>query len=248
MVIGAATEVIAGEGRIVTAGRPRHPHPLHLPAAGDRGASAPASPRCSAAAPAPPPAPRPPPARPASGTSTACSRPPRRFRSTSGSSARATLRRPTRCASRSPPGPSASSCTRTGGRRRPPSTARSSVAEEYDVQVAIHTDTLNEAGFVEDSIRAFKGRTIHTYHTEGAGGGHAPDIIRVCRRAQLPAVVHQPDDAVHREHDGRAPRHADGLPPPQRRRSPRTSPSPSRASAPRRSPPRTCCTTWAPSA
>ena len=55
-----------------------------------------------------------------------------------------------------------------------------SVADEMDVQVAIHTDTLNEAGFVEDSIRAFKGRTIHTYHTEGAGGGHAPDIIRVC--------------------------------------------------------------------
>jgi urease subunit alpha len=54
------------------------------------------------------------------------------------------------------------------------------VAEELDVQVAIHTDTLNEAGFVEDSIRAFRGRTIHTYHTEGAGGGHAPDIIRVC--------------------------------------------------------------------
>src|SRR6266852_5842861 len=54
-----------------------------------------------------------------------------------------------------------------------------SVAEEMDIQVAIHTDTLNEAGFVEDSIRAFKGRTIHTYHTEGAGGGHAPDIIRV---------------------------------------------------------------------
>src|SRR6202008_2636374 len=55
-----------------------------------------------------------------------------------------------------------------------------SVAEAMDIQVAIHTDTLNEAGFVEDSIRAFKGRTIHTYHTEGAGGGHAPDIIRVC--------------------------------------------------------------------
>jgi urease subunit alpha len=54
------------------------------------------------------------------------------------------------------------------------------VAEELDVQVAIHTDTLNVAGFVEESIRAFKGRTIHTYHTEGAGGGHAPDIIRVC--------------------------------------------------------------------
>ncbi len=55
-----------------------------------------------------------------------------------------------------------------------------SVAEQYDVQVAIHTDTLNESGFVDDSIAAFKGRTIHTYHTEGAGGGHAPDIIRVC--------------------------------------------------------------------
>ena len=55
-----------------------------------------------------------------------------------------------------------------------------SVADKYDVQVAIHTDTLNEAGFVEDSIAAFKGRTIHTYHTEGAGGGHAPDIIKVC--------------------------------------------------------------------
>ena len=54
------------------------------------------------------------------------------------------------------------------------------VAEETDTQVAIHTDTLNEAGFVEDSIRAFRGRTIHTYHTEGAGGGHAPDILRVC--------------------------------------------------------------------
>lgn len=55
-----------------------------------------------------------------------------------------------------------------------------SVAERYDVQVAIHTDTLNEAGFVEDSVKAFKGRTIHTFHTEGAGGGHAPDIIKVC--------------------------------------------------------------------
>ncbi|HUC68382.1 MAG TPA: urease subunit alpha [Stellaceae bacterium] len=54
------------------------------------------------------------------------------------------------------------------------------VAERYDVQVAIHTDTLNESGFVEDSIAAFKGRTIHAFHTEGAGGGHAPDIIRVC--------------------------------------------------------------------
>jgi urease subunit alpha len=62
------------------------------------------------------------------------------------------------------------------------------VADKADVQVAIHTDTLNESGFVEASIAAFKGRTIHTYHTEGAGGGHAPDIIRVCgQRNVLPS-------------------------------------------------------------
>ncbi|GAA4430351.1 urease subunit alpha [Pontibacter saemangeumensis] len=54
------------------------------------------------------------------------------------------------------------------------------IADQYDVQVCIHTDTLNESGFVETSTRAFKGRTIHAYHTEGAGGGHAPDIIRIC--------------------------------------------------------------------
>jgi urease subunit alpha len=55
-----------------------------------------------------------------------------------------------------------------------------SVADDYDVQVMIHTDTLNESGFVEDTIAAFKGRTIHAFHTEGAGGGHAPDIIKLC--------------------------------------------------------------------
>jgi urease subunit alpha len=61
-----------------------------------------------------------------------------------------------------------------------------SVADEYDVQVMIHTDTLNESGFVEDTIAAFKGRTIHAFHTEGAGGGHAPDIIKI---AGLPNVL-----------------------------------------------------------
>ncbi len=60
-----------------------------------------------------------------------------------------------------------------------------SVAERYDVQVAIHTDTLNESGFVEDTLAAFKDRTIHTYHTEGAGGGHAPDIIKACGFANV---------------------------------------------------------------
>src|SRR5882757_3856309 len=60
-----------------------------------------------------------------------------------------------------------------------------SVADDTDTQVAIHTDTLNEAGFVETTVAAFKGRTIHTYHTEGAGGGHAPDIIKVCGEANV---------------------------------------------------------------
>ena len=59
------------------------------------------------------------------------------------------------------------------------------VAEEADIQVAIHTDTLNESGFVEDTIAAFKGRTIHTFHTEGAGGGHAPDILKVVGEANV---------------------------------------------------------------
>jgi urease subunit alpha len=63
-----------------------------------------------------------------------------------------------------------------------------SVADDMDVQVAIHTDTLNESGFVNHTVAAFKGRTIHTFHTEGAGGGHAPDIIKVCGEANvLPA-------------------------------------------------------------
>ena len=59
------------------------------------------------------------------------------------------------------------------------------VADEMDVQVAIHTDTLNESGFVENTIAAFKGRAIHTYHTEGAGGGHAPDIIKACGESNV---------------------------------------------------------------
>jgi hypothetical protein len=88
------------------------------------------------------------------------------------------------------------------------------VADDHDVQVAIHTDTLNEAGFVETTERAFAGRTIHTYHTEGAGGGHAPDIIRLAAATERAALVDQPDAALHRQHGGRAPGHADGVPPP----------------------------------
>ncbi len=89
------------------------------------------------------------------------------------------------------------------------------VADQYDVQVAIHTDTLNESGFVDDSIAAFKGRTIHTYHTEGAGGGHAPDIIRVCGEAERSAELDESDAATHGQHARRASRHAHGVPPPR---------------------------------
>ncbi len=60
-----------------------------------------------------------------------------------------------------------------------------SVADDHDIQVMIHTDTLNESGFVEHTLAAFRGRTIHTYHTEGAGGGHAPDIIKACGEANV---------------------------------------------------------------
>ena len=88
------------------------------------------------------------------------------------------------------------------------------VAEEFDVQVAIHTDTLNEAGFVEDTIAAFKDRTIHTYHTEGAGGGHAPDIIRVCGLPNVLPSSTNPTMPFTREYDGRTHRHADGVSPP----------------------------------
>lgn len=80
-----------------------------------------------------------------------------------------------------------------------------SVADDMDVQVAIHTDTLNESGFVENTVAAFKGRTIHTFHTEGAGGGHAPDIIKVCGEANVlpasttptrPYTVNTPEEAL----------------------------------------------------
>lgn len=88
------------------------------------------------------------------------------------------------------------------------------VADEYDVQVAIHTDTLNECGFVEDTIRAIAGRVIHTFHTEGAGGGHAPDIIKI---AGLPNVLPASTNPTlpYTQHHRRAPGHAHGVPPPQ---------------------------------
>ena len=88
-----------------------------------------------------------------------------------------------------------------------------SVADDYDVQVMLHSDTLNEFGFVEDTVKAFKGRTIHAFHTEGAGGGHAPDIIKIAGLEERAAVLDQSDAAVHAQHHRRASGHADGVPP-----------------------------------
>ncbi|STV03184.1 urease subunit alpha [Klebsiella pneumoniae] len=64
------------------------------------------------------------------------------------------------------------------------------IADEMDIQVSVHTDSLNEAGYVENTIEAFEGRTIHTLHTEGAGGGHAPDIIKVASQLKRAAQLH----------------------------------------------------------
>jgi urease alpha subunit len=88
------------------------------------------------------------------------------------------------------------------------------VADAHDIQVMIHTDTLNESGFVEDTIAAFKGRTIHAFHTEGAGGGHAPDIIKVAGLANVIPSSTNPNQALHGQHHRRASGHADGLPSP----------------------------------
>ena len=160
--------------------RHRHAHPLHLPAAGRRGArqrrhhlgrrrhrAGHRHQRHHLHA-----------GRPAPRADAAGDR--RRCRSTSASPARATPRGPRACRADPRRRRRASSCTRTGAPRPPRSTAASASPRSEDVQVTIHTDTLNESGYVDDSIAAFKGRTIHTYHSEGAGGGHAPDIIRVC--------------------------------------------------------------------
>lgn len=91
------------------------------------------------------------------------------------------------------------------------------VCDEYDVQTTIHTDTLNEAGFVENTIAAMKGRTIHAYHIEGAGGGHAPDIITLCSYPNVlknlilgnyvyhclgNSIFHESNSSVYSQHSG----------------------------------------------
>jgi urease subunit alpha len=88
------------------------------------------------------------------------------------------------------------------------------VAEEMDIQVALHSDTLNESGFVEDTLAAIGGRTIHTFHTEGGRRPRAGYHHRL-RAPEYSALLHQPDAALHGQHHRRASRHADGLPSPR---------------------------------
>ena len=116
------------------------------------------------------------------------------------------------------------------------------VADEHDVQVMIHTDSINESVSLEDTIAAIAGRTIHAYHVEGAGGGHAPDLLEIVAEPNvLPSSTNptNPFSAVGREG---APGHDHVRAPDEPRRSPRTSRSRSRASGPRRWRPRTCST------
>ena len=130
-------------------------------------------------------------------------------------SARATRCRTKRCANSCAAGAAGFKLHEDWGTTPAAIDACLTVADEFGVQVAIHTDTLNEAGYVESTLAAIAGRSIHTYHTEGAGGGHAPDIITVASHPQRAAVVDQPDPPAHGQHARRAPRHVDGVPPPQ---------------------------------
>ena len=89
------------------------------------------------------------------------------------------------------------------------------VADEMDFQVQLHTDTLNESGFLEETLAAIKGRTIHMYHAEGAGGGHAPDIIRITGEPNCLPSSTNPTNPYNAEHLRRTSRHDHGLPPPE---------------------------------
>ena len=119
------------------------------------------------------------------------------------------------------------------------------VGQEAGVQAALHTDTLNEAGFVADTLAAIAGRPIHAYHNRRRRRRSRPGHHHRGRAAEHPALVDQPHPPAHGQHGGRAPGHADGVPPPHTRPCPRTWPSPRAGSARPPSRPRTSCTTWA---
>ena len=119
-----------------------------------------------------------------------------------------------------------------------------SVADEMDFQVQLHTDTLNESGFLEDTLQAIRGRTIHMYHAEGRGGWSRARYHPRGGGAELPALVDEPHQSVHRQHLRRAPRHDHGVPPLEPGQCRKMWPLPRAGSARRRSRRRTCCTTW----
>src|SRR5262249_50025451 len=179
IVIGAATEIIAGEGRIATAAGMDAHLPLMRPRKREGGGRAAITPR-GGGAPAP-----------ATGTAaTTCTPGPwhihRMLQAADAfpvnlgllGKGNASLRNPLR--EQIAAGAMGLKLHEDWGTTPAAIDNCLAVADEMDVQVAIHTDTLNESGFLETTLSAFKGRTIHTYHTEGAGGGHAPDIIRAC--------------------------------------------------------------------
>ena len=191
LVIGPSTEILAGNGKILTAGADRLPRAPHLPADPRRGARPPASPRSSAAAPDPPRAPRPPPSRPAPGTSPGCWRPSTPARSTSRCSARATRSpRERHVGAAARPAPSGFKLHEDWGTTPAAIDACLTVADATGVQVAIHTDTLNEAGFVEStrSPPSRAGRSTRTTPRARAAGTR-PTSSRVASQPQRAALA-----------------------------------------------------------
>ena len=247
-MIGPSTEILVRQRQDPHRRRDRLPRAPHLPAARRRGARRRASPRSSAAAPARPRAPRPPRSRPARGTSSAHAR----RRSTRWPRQRGAARQgqhrvdEARSWEQVLGGAVGLQAARglghhAGGDRRLPARRRRDRACRSPSTPTRST----RPATCESTLAAIAGRSIHTYHTEGAGGGHAPDIITVAVAPERAAVVDQPDPAAHGQHRRRAPRHVDGVPPPQPvgprgpgvRREPRSGRRPS--------PPRTSSTTSA---
>ena len=245
LVIGPSTEVLAGNGKILTAGAVDcHVHLIARRSSRRR--CRPASPRSSAAAPARPRAPRPRRSRPAPGTSARMLRGAGRLarqRGAAGQGQHGVARR--RCASSCVAGASGFKLHEDWGTTPAAIDACLRVCDAEGVQAAIHTDTLNEAGLRR--VHAGRDRRAVDPHVPHRGRGRRPRPRHHHGRVagQRAAVVDQPDAAAHRQHAGRAPRHAHGLPPPQPHdaRGPgvRREPHPAR----RRSRPRTCCTTSA---
>ena len=179
MIVGATTEVVAGEGQILTAGGlDVHIHficPQQIDEAIASGITT-----MLGGGTGLPLEPMPPPALPDNFTSNACLQAVEAYPLNFGFLGKGNSSLPTGLIEQVEAGACGLKLHEDWGTTPAAIDSCLSVADKMDVQVCIHTDTLNESGFVEVSKRAFKNRTIHTYHTEGAGGGHAPDIIKLC--------------------------------------------------------------------